>query len=75
MQIRNNVFLSLVMAGSSKGSTFEDWEKPRFGRNWWFWMPKPSTNGGRFKRHETTDIGISWLCFCVSFTVYSWGKR
>ena len=65
------------MSGSSEGCTFEQWEldaptRPRFGRCWWFWLPKFSTNGGRFKPHQNTDWQIHWLCWVVSLTVYAW---
>ena len=76
MQLFNGVFLSLVTAGSSKDSVFEEWEisapeRPRFGRNWWFWKPTFKTNGGHFKSYENTDVGIQFLCFSLSLTVYS----
>jgi len=80
MQITDYIFINLIVAGSSKGVEFEQWEldaksRPRFGRNWWFWLPNPVTNGGRFKPWETTDIGLQWLCFSLSLTVYSRRKR
>ena len=80
MQIRKNIFLSFVLAGSSKGSTFEQYEidaetRPRFGRNWWYWLPSLTNNGGRFKSHENTDINFHWLCFGILFTVYSWKAK
>lgn len=79
MQFKN-LFISFVMSGSSKGSVFEQWElesksRPRFGRNWWFWLPSYNWNGGKFKNYENTDISILWLCFSVSITVYSWNRR
>ena len=80
MQITDHICINLVAAASSKGVEFEQWEldaksRPRFGRNWWFWLPNPVTNGGRFKPWETTDIGLQWLCFSLSLTVYSRRKR
>tara|TARA_R110002074_G_scaffold9343_1_gene36980 strand:+ start:51 stop:314 length:264 start_codon:yes stop_codon:yes gene_type:complete len=80
MQITDYIFINLIVAGSSKGVEFEQWEldaksRPRFGRNWWFWLPNPVTNGGRFKPWENTDIGLHWLCFSLSLTVYSRRKR
>ena len=79
MQLAKNVYLSFCLAGKSEGNIFEKWElesnhRPRFGRNWWFWKPSFRTNGGRFKCHENTDLNANWLCFNVSFTVYSWKK-
>lgn len=75
-----NIFISVGMAGSSKGSAFEQWEleaktRPRFGRNWWYWLPNLKSNNGRFHKHENTDITLHWLCFWISFTVFSWGRK
>jgi hypothetical protein len=80
MQITDYTFISLVMAGSSKGTKFEQWEldaksRPRFGRNWWLWRPNFKSNGGKFKQWENTDIGLQWLCFSLSLTVYSRRKE
>ena len=66
--IGRNIHLSFIVSGSSKGGVFEDWERPRFGRNWWFWLPKISNNGGGFKKGNCTDVGIMWLCFSADFT-------
>ncbi len=79
MQVAKNIFISLVMAGPSKDSVFEQWEldsesAPRFGRNWWFWKPALKSNGGKFKADENTDVGVMWLCFSLSLTVFSWAK-
>ena len=80
MQITKNIFISFVMAGSSKNSIFEPWEletnhPPQYGRNWWFWVPSLSTNGGRFKADENTDINLRWLCYSISLTAFSgWRK-
>ena len=80
MQITDHIFINLVAAASSKGVEFEQWEldaksRPRFGRNWWFWLPNLFTNGGSFKPWENTDIVLQWLCFSLSLTVYSRRKR
>ena len=80
VQIRDNVFLSFVLAGSSEGMLFEPYEleaktRPRFGRNWWYWTPNLTSNGGRFKSHKTTDISFHFLCLCISLTVYSWKEK
>jgi hypothetical protein len=76
VQITKSVFISFVTAGRTTNEVFEQWEleskhRPRFGRNWWFWLPSLHCNGGRFRRHENTDITLHWLCFSVAFTVYS----
>jgi len=75
VSIINNCYLSCIISGSSIGSTFEQWElesshRPRFGRNWWFWCPSISNNGGNFSKGKCTDIGIYWLCFCISLTLF-----
>ena len=80
MQITKNVFISLVVAGKSKNEVFEQWEldaqtHPRFGRNWWYWVPNISNNGGRFRSHENTDINFHWFCFVWSLTVISWAAK
>lgn len=76
LQLTNNIFCGVVVAGKSTNEVFEQWEldsphRPRFGRNWWFWFPSLESNGGRFRSHETTDINFHWFCFCVYLTVYS----
>jgi hypothetical protein len=80
MQITKNVFIGVVVAGKTTNEVFEQWEleastRPRFGRNWWFWLPSLTTNGGRFRSHECTDINFHWLCFAPSLTVFPWAKR
>ncbi len=70
-------YLSFVVAGRSTNEKFEQWEldsphRPRFGRNWWFWLPSFTTNGGRFKSHQNTDISFRWLCFSMSLTTFAW---
>ena len=80
VDIKNNTYLSFVVAGKSEGNVFDQEEleslhRPRFGRNWWFWKPTFRTNGGRFKSWQNTDINSHWLCFSLSLTVYSWAKR
>jgi hypothetical protein len=81
MQLGKNIYLGVGMAGRSYDSNFEQWEldsphRPRFGRNWWFWLPKLITNSGRFRCYENTDINLNFLCFWVSITVYAWrGKK
>jgi hypothetical protein len=75
MTIVDQMYLSFVVAGSSEGVRFSTWEmelpsRPRFGRNWWYWVPSFSTNGGNFKRDKCTDVNLHWLCFIMSFTWY-----
>lgn len=76
MQITKHLFFNFVMAGSSKGNTFEQYEidavtRPRFGRNWWYWKPAFTDNGGRFRSNENTDVSIYWLCFTVGLTLFA----
>ena len=75
MRLTENVYLGLVMAGSSKGEVFSQeklnaWTRPRFGRNWWFWLPVLNSNGGRFQKNLCTDINLHLFCWVVSLTVY-----
>jgi hypothetical protein len=75
MRLFNEYYLSLVIAGSSKNSIFEDWEleqsfRPRFGRNWWIWVPTVNNNGGNFKKGVCTDLSFIWLCFSLSITCF-----
>ena len=70
-----NLYFSFVIAGSSKNSNFEQWElesnhRPRFGRNWWFWVPYFNNNGGKFRKGLTTDVSLNFLCFSVGVTWY-----
>lgn len=70
MKITEKLFISFVIAGSSRHSVFEQWElesahRPRFGRNWWFWIPALNNNGGGFKRGNCTDLSVNWLCFSL----------
>lgn len=39
----------------------------RFGRYWWFWLPRLCNNDGSFKRgSQWVTVGAQWLCFGVS---------
>lgn len=39
----------------------------RFGRYWWFWLPRSCPNDGSFKRgSKWVTIGVQWLCFGFS---------
>lgn len=72
---KSNIYVGFVMAGKTTNEKFEQWEldaptRPRFGRNWWYWFPSIRTNGGRFRKHETTDVNFHWLCFAAWITVY-----
>ena len=80
MKIFNTTYISFVTAAKSTNEVFEQWEldaptRPRFGRNWWYWKPTFSYNGGKFRRYENTDIQFHWLCFCVSLTTYMRGAK
>jgi hypothetical protein len=79
MRLLDNVYLSFVLAGKTTNEVFEQWEldaptRPRFGRNWWYWLPSLTSNGGRFRSYENTDINFHWLCVSISLTVYSWNR-
>lgn len=75
MQITKSIFICFVMSGSSKGNAFEQQElesthRPRFGRNWWFWVPAITSNSGKFGKDECTNVDIYWLCFSLGLTVF-----
>jgi hypothetical protein len=77
MPILKNTYFGFTVAGSSKGETFTEEElqskyRPRFGRNWWYWLPTFRSNGGRFRSYENTDINFHWLCFAMWITIYAW---
>jgi len=56
--------ISKGIAGRVKSSdNIEDFENPRYGFYWWFWVPDFSSNGGSKKRREVIDISANWLCF------------
>lgn len=76
MRLASNTYFSFVVAGKTTNEVFEQWEldaptRPRFGRNWWYWFPSLTTNGGMVKSYENTDINFHWLCLSISLTVYS----
>lgn len=59
------------MAGKvGPNDIIEEWERPRFGRFWWFWVPSFGWNGGRFSRGEIVDTGVKWLCFWFDVTFW-----
>lgn len=45
----------------------EDFEQPKYGFYWWFWLPKFDSNGGSRKRREVVDVSATWLCFWFGF--------
>lgn len=49
--------------------------RPRFGFNWWFWLPHINWNGGRFSRGEVVDVNFNWLCFWCSVTFWPCGGQ
>ena len=68
------ITVSKVMSGRVKlGDKIEDFERPRYGFYWWFWVPKYSSNNGKFKRNECVDISLIWLCFSVGLIF--WPKK
>lgn len=48
-------------------------EKPRFGRNWFFYLPSLSWNKGIFWKNEVTDTTFRWLFFWIGLTI--WGNN
>jgi len=69
------VTISKCMAARvCKNDLIEDFEDPKYGFYWWFWMPLIKDNGGRFKRGECVDVSIMWLCFSFGFIFWPWNK-
>ena len=58
-----------------KEDKIEDFEKPKYGFYWWFWIPKYTSNGGRFKYNEVIDVSINWLCFHLGVVFWPNNKR
>jgi hypothetical protein len=74
--MRYRVTVSRGIAGRvSLGTMFEDLESPRFGFNWWLWIPKYSDNGGKFRKNEVIDVDVTWLCFWFGFVFWPNGKK
>ena len=65
---------SFVMAGKvCPDDVLEESERPCFGRYWWFWLPRFSTNGGTFRRKDWwVTFQAQWLCFGVDL---DWVRR
>ena len=65
--MKYGVTFSKVVAGRVRESDIIDYESenPKFGFCWWFWKPTWQTNGGKFKKGQTIDVGVFWLCFYV----------
>jgi hypothetical protein len=59
------------MAGRvSPNDIIEDWESPKFGFYWWFWLPFFKSNGGSLRRRECVDIGVNIFCFWAGVTFW-----
>lgn len=64
--MKYKITVSKVIAGRVKPDDYiGEEENPRFGFYWWFWLPKYTSNGGRFRMGECVDVGLIWLCFSV----------
>lgn len=69
--MKYKVTISKVMAGRVMPTdTIEDFEDPKYGFYWWFWMPVYQSNGGSFKKGHCVDVSIMWMCF--SFGLIFW---
>ena len=79
MEIINNVYVSFVTAGKLNPDDYEHLKEcnpcpPRFGRNWWTWIPDVGLNlFGNKNRLEMVDI--RWLCYAFSITNYNLGSK
>jgi hypothetical protein len=70
------VTVSGVRAGRiAPDDTMGDWERPRFGFYWWFWVPALKSNGGKFSRRECVDINFHIFCFSASVTFWPIGHK
>jgi len=47
--------------------------KPKFGRNWFFFLPRIRWNGGKFWKNEVVDVCFLWFIFC--FIITYWGDN
>lgn len=65
---------SLVMAGKFDGKPDET-ITPKFGRNWFYWLPKIKYNNGKFWKNEVTDIGLIWLFWVLDITIFGNTKK
>lgn len=45
--------------------------EPKFGYNWFYWLPHLSWNGGLTWKKQCCDIGVAWLIFGGNITIYS----
>lgn len=73
--MQRKLHFSWVVAGRVRPSdVIEDFENPRFGFYWWFWLPHVAWNGGKFLKKQTVDFSIMWLCFSVGFTSFYTGE-
>lgn len=65
-----------TFSGGMAGRQYTDiCERPRFGFNWWFWLPHINWNGGRFSHDEVVDVNLHWLCFWCSVTFWPCGGQ
>lgn len=66
------IYINLVMSGKFNGKKDET-IIPKFGRNWFYWLPKLKNNKGKFWKNQVTDIGIIWLFWVLDITI--WGNN
>jgi hypothetical protein len=75
--MKYKVTISKVMAGRVRSDDIIDYdfEKPRYGFYWWFWLPRYMSNGGKFRRGECVDASLQWLCFSIGLIFWPQSKR
>jgi len=67
-----DISFSFVKAGRVQpDDIIDEWERPRFGFYWWFWIPYYHSNGGRFRRGECVDMNLKWFCYSVGVIIWN----
>jgi hypothetical protein len=71
------VYINFLIAGKRDNAHWNmDEPKPPLEFNWWSWLPHFNWNHGSPFRSEVFDGGVSFLCFCVTFTLWpAWVKK
>jgi len=75
--MKYNVTISKVMAGRVQPDDIidHDFENPKYGFYWWFWVPRYRSNGGKFTYDQVVDVSIQWLCFSVGLIFWPNNNR
>ena len=69
--MKYKINLSKVVAGRVRpDDIIEDFENPKYGFYWWFWLPQYQSNKGKFKKGECVDVSALWLCFSLGLVFW-----